>query len=206
VLEVVGVGRNDAGVTRFAAARFELPVWVDETCGDSDRSFDGIESKAEFVIELARRNASIGEGGPFGAAVFDLDTDRLVAPGVNLVVPAMSAIAHAEIVAIGVAGASEQHYDLSAGGKRRVLVASTEPCAMCFGAVPWSGVTRLVCCARDEDARSVGFDEGPKMDRWWIELESRGIEVVRDIHRDEAAAVLIEYAASGGAIYNGRQG
>jgi hypothetical protein len=32
-----------------------------------------------------------------------------------------------------------------------------------FGAVPWSGVRRLACGARDEDASDIGFDEGPKM-------------------------------------------
>jgi tRNA(Arg) A34 adenosine deaminase TadA len=76
---------------------------------------------------------------------------------------------------------------------------------MCFGAVPWSGVVKLVCCARDEDARAVGFDEGPKMAEWWRTLGERGIEVVRDVRRTEAAQVLAEYAADGGAIYNGRQ-
>jgi tRNA(Arg) A34 adenosine deaminase TadA len=42
------------------------------------------------------------------------------------------------------------------------LVTSTEPCAMCLGATPWSGVRGLVCGARDEDASAVGFDEGSK--------------------------------------------
>jgi tRNA(Arg) A34 adenosine deaminase TadA len=86
------------------------------------------------------------------------------------------------------------------------LVSSTEPCAMCFGSVPWSGVRRLVCGARDEDARSIGFDEGPKMLDWASALEERGISVTRDTCRDEAAAVLRDYAEHGGVIYNGRQG
>jgi len=72
---------------------------------------------------------------------------------------------------------------------------------MCFGAVPWSGVSSLVCGARDEDARSIGFDEGPKLTNWVEELESRGIRVVRDVLRDEAAAVLREYGQGGGMIY-----
>ena len=40
------------------------------------------------------------------------------------------------------------------------MVASTQPCAMCLGATPWSGIRRLVCGARDEDAEEIGFDEG----------------------------------------------
>jgi len=68
--------------------------------------------------------------------------------------------------------------------------------------VPWSGVQRLVCGARDEDARAIGFDEGPKMADWVKALNDRGIIVVRDVLRGEARAVLQEYAAAGGAIYN----
>jgi tRNA(Arg) A34 adenosine deaminase TadA len=73
---------------------------------------------------------------------------------------------------------------------------------MCFGAVPWSGVRRLVCGARDEDARAIGFDEGPKLADWVTALNDRGITVLRDVLRDDAVAVLRDYIASGGIIYN----
>jgi tRNA(Arg) A34 adenosine deaminase TadA len=74
---------------------------------------------------------------------------------------------------------------------------------MCFGAIPWSGVSRLVCGARDEDARRIGFDEGPKLADWTGALESRGIRVMRDVLREEGASVLQEYVQRGGRIYNG---
>jgi tRNA(Arg) A34 adenosine deaminase TadA len=83
------------------------------------------------------------------------------------------------------------------------LVASTEPCAMCFGATPWCGVRWLVCGAREEDARGIGFDEGPKVSDWVASLEQLGISVARDVCRDEAA-VLRYYAENGGIIYNVR--
>ena len=70
----------------------------------------------------------------------------------------------------------------------------------------WSGVRRLVCGAWGEDAEKIGFDEGPKPTEWVRMLEDRGISVVRDELRDEAAAVLRRYAGEGGIIYNGRQG
>jgi tRNA(Arg) A34 adenosine deaminase TadA len=115
---------------------------------------------------------------------------------------------HAEIVALALAQKILGRYDLSDGGKLHYeLVAAAEPCAMCFGAVPWSGVQRLVCGARDEDARAIGFDEGPKMADWVKALNDRGITVVRDVLRGEASDVLREYAAAGGMIYNaGGQG
>lgn len=191
---------------RYPSVTLRLPDWVDEVI-DPDRCYPTTEDRVGLAIELSRLNVLHGTGGPFGAAVFDLEQGRLIAPGVNLVVSSSAAVAHAEIVAVAVAGAALGTFDLGSPGlPRMVLVASTEPCAMCFGAVPWSGVRRLVCAARDEDARAVGFDEGPKMIDWQSALESRGIEVIRDVERAAAVSVLEAYAALGGVIYNGRQG
>ena len=76
---------------------------------------------------------------------------------------------------------------------------------MCLGAIPWSGVRSVVCGARDEDARSIGFDEGYKPPDWINSLESRRISVVRDVLREEAKAVLLEYERRDGLIYNAGQ-
>jgi tRNA(Arg) A34 adenosine deaminase TadA len=155
-----------------------------------------------FVVALARQNVERQSGGPFGAGVFD-EQGHLVAAGVNIVVTRNCSILHAEMVAIAMAQKELGRYDISDEGKSNYeLVTSTEPCAMCFGALPWSGITRLVCGARDEDARRIGFDEGPKLHNWEQALEERGIEVVRDILRREAAAVLDLYVQLGGPIYN----
>lgn len=188
-------------------ASIRLPFWIEDFLRTTPDVFPAKEDRMRFVIALARENVQRQTGGPFGAAVFD-DAGHLIAPGVNLVVSAKCSVFHAEIVALALAQTILGRYDLSDGGTvQHELVATTEPCAMCFGAVPWSGVQRLVCGARDEDARAIGFDEGPKMADWVKALNDRGIIVVRDVLRNEARAVLQEYAAAGGAIYNaGGQG
>lgn len=192
-------------MSRFPAMTFQLPDWIDGLI-DPERRYPGVDEQMDLVIDLSRRNVELGTGGPFGAAVFEQESGRLVAPGVNLVVPSSSAIAHAEIVAVALAGVATGGFDLGRPDlPRTVLVASTEPCAMCFGAVPWSGVSGLICGARDEDARAVGFDEGPKVADWESALVERGIRVTRDVRRPEARAVLEAYATSGGTIYNGRR-
>ncbi|MCB1036625.1 MAG: nucleoside deaminase, partial [Acidobacteria bacterium] len=156
-----------------------------------------------LVVELSRENLRQGTGGPFAAAVFDGSSGRLLAPGVNLVEPAGCSVAHAEMVALMVAQQVAGTFDLSAPGLPPYeLFASTEPCAMCFGAVPWSGVRRLVCGARKADAEAVGFDEGPKPRSWVASLERRGIRVRRDVLRRDAARVLREYRDAGRTIYN----
>lgn len=184
------------------AIELVLPGWTWEVDG-ADRPLDGVGTRMALVTELVRRNIAEG-GGPFAAAVFDED-GRLVAPGVNRVVPDSAPIAHAEIVAIAAAGQRLGSWDLRSLG-RYELVTSTEPCAMCLGAVPWSGVASLVIGARDADAREVGFDEGHKPEGWVATLAERGIEVVRDVGRAGVVDLLRSYASSGGPIYNGNSG
>ena len=126
-----------------------------------------------------------------------------MAPGINLVITANCSILHAEITAIIMAQKILGRYDIGDGGRLDFeLVSSSEPCAMCFGAIPWAGIRRLVCGARAEDAESVGFDEGPKPAEWVSGLTDRGIQITRDVLRFKAASVLRDYAAGGGIIYN----
>lgn len=159
-----------------------------------------------LAIDLARQNIKHKTGGPFGAAIFDMEKHTLLSAGVNLVLPSSCSMAHAEMVAISIAQKKLATFDLGAKESLRYeLVTSSEPCAMCFGALPWSGIRHLSCGARDEDARAIGFDEGPKMTKWIQALEERGISVETDICRDEAAEVLSAYAFHNGEIYNGRQ-
>ncbi len=180
----------------------DLPEWVWQRVGDRP-VLATVDERMALVIDLAAGNVADG-GGPFAAAVFD-EAGRLIAPGVNRVIPSSAPIAHAEIVAIAMAGQTLRTWDLASAGAYE-LVTSTEPSAMCLGAIPWSGVRRLVCGARDEDARAVGFDEGHKPHDWVAHLEAAGIEVRRDVRRREAAAVLRSYVDHGGSIYNGSGG
>jgi len=119
------------------------------------------------------------------------------------VIPANCSILHAEMMAIALAQKILGRYDISDNGKFNFeLFATTEPCAMCFGAIPWSGVRRLVCGAQKEDAQAIGFDEGPMIENWTEALSDRGIEVIQNVRREKAAAVLKDYLKSDGLIYN----
>jgi tRNA(Arg) A34 adenosine deaminase TadA len=191
----------------FPRVTLELPGWVEELLPDPRGTYPTEEDRMRLVVELSRLNVERGTGGPFGAAIFERETGRLLAPGVNLVVPASCSVAHAEMVAIMIAQQVAGDFDLGGGGKPAYeLYASTEPCAMCLGATPWSGVRGLLCGARDEDARAVGFDEGAKLPDWIAALEEIGISVKRDVLREDAARVLFDYADGGGEIYNARRG
>ena len=194
-------------LTPFQPFSLELPTWVTEYLVQQPEIYPTPEARMELVTTLAQLNIQYGTGGPFGAGVFRLDTQQLVAPGVNLVPSSKSSIAHAEIVAILMAQQVVGTYDLGANGlPPHELVASCEPCGMCLGAITWSGVRRIVCGARGSDAEAVGFDEGPKPADWMNELEQRGIRVTVDMGRTNASLILQRYVQNGGEVYNGRQG
>lgn len=184
---------------------FELPDWVKPFLADRSSPLSSINERMKLAIALSRESVLQKTGGPFGAVVVHEQTGEVVSVGINLVTTAGLSIAHAEMVALSLAQLSMGQWNLSHTGPMQ-LVTSCEPCAMCFGALPWSGISSLVCGARKRDAEAAGFDEGDKPGHWVKSLQRRGIEVERGVLRPEAAAVLAYYSDNGGAIYNASQG
>lgn len=184
----------------------ELPGWlIDAT--SACPPLVGTAARMAFVLDLARRNVATQSGGPFAAAVFEVGSGRMAAAATNLVVASACSSAHAELLALTLAQQAVGDHDLGAPGQPAMeIVTSCEPCAMCLGAVAWSGVRRLVSAARGDDAEALGFDEGPKPADWAEELRRRGIEVVEGVMCDEAVAILQAYRVGGGRIYNARAG
>lgn len=180
----------------------ELPEWISPIVHRSGGVFPSAEEKMRWVIDLAGQNVQEKTGGPFAAAVFEQNTGRLVSVGLNLVVSSGLSLAHAEMVALSLAQKTLSHHRLS--NRQDIayeLYSSCQPCAMCLGAIPWSGIKMLVCAAREEDARAAGFDEGHKPPDWEKGLIQRGIQIRLDVLRSAAAQVLSEYARRGGTIY-----
>ena len=178
-----------------------LPEWLDSCVENWPEPLASVEQRMRLAVKLSAENVRHGTGGPFGAIVIEDRNSRLLGVGVNLVTTLELSIAHAEMVAISLAQSAISNWNL--GAKADVqLVTSCEPCAMCFGAVPWSGVSSLVWGASKEDAETAGFDEGDKPENWAQALENRGIQTQGGVMRDEAAAVLARYARKQGAIYH----
>lgn len=190
----------------YKGLKLVLPKWVAGFVEDREASYPDIEDRMRLVIDLARKNIETGTGGPFGAAVFDMRTHRLISVGINQVELLNCSVLHAEIVALILAQEKSMNYDLGASGMPECeLVSSVEPCAMCFGAIPWSGIRRLAYGASGKDVEAIGFDEGDKVDDWAGSLTRRGIDVQKEVCRTEADKVLKEYKRMGGKIYNPRR-
>lgn len=180
------------------------PDWVAAEI-DWERTYRSVEDRMRLAIDVSRANIEHGTGGPFGAAIFEFESGRLAAVGMNLVVAYANSVLHAEMVAFMMAERRLSSFSLGGDGRTRYdLHASCDPCAMCLGATLWSGVCRAVSGADRDDARALGFDEGPVFAESYHYLADRGVEIVRGVLRREAARVLEQYRDSGGMIYNGR--
>jgi len=174
-----------------------LPPWIGDAV-DADRCYPSDEERVGLAIALSRHNVERSGGGPFGAAVFGADSGRLIAVGVNRVIPQSCSVAHAEMMAMMIAQQRLGRHRLNGNGERYVLAASAQPCCQCYGATIWAGIDALLIGARSEDVGELTeFDEGPLPADWIGELERRQITVRRDILRDQARTVLAVYGASG---------
>jgi tRNA(Arg) A34 adenosine deaminase TadA len=188
-------------MTISSQCSFELPAWVQPFLDSWLLPLANVSQRMQLAVALSEENVRQQTGGPFGAVVVNEATSELVSVGMNLVTSAGLSVAHAEIIALTLAQSALGEWNLAHAGSLQ-LVTTCEPCAMCFGAVPWSGVKSMICGARKKDAEAAGFDEGDKPDQWVRSLQSRGIVVQCGVLRSEAAAVLALYRDSGGAIYN----
>ena len=179
---------------------FEIPGWVGQIAAPG--IYPGEEDRMAVAVALARENVVRRTGGPFGAAIFQRASGRLIAGGVNLVLPMKNSVLHAEVVAIMLAESTLQSFTLGKeSGAEHELVTSCEPCAMCLGAAHWSGVTRLVTGATKEDVEGIHFDEGPVFRESYQYLEERGVAIRTQVLREEAKAILQLYARMSGEIY-----
>ena len=184
------------------SVHLEYPPWVRGVVA-WDHIYANDEEKMRLAIALSRENVERETGGPFGAAIFDMTSGQLVAVGMNSVVRLANCTLHGEMVAFMMAQRRVGSFSLAAPGMpTHELFTSCEPCAMCLGATLWSGVKRVVCGAAREDATRLHFEEGPVFPESYQYLEARGIRIDRHVLRDEARAVLEQYRARGGKIYN----
>ncbi|CAN5238977.1 MAG: nucleoside deaminase [Nocardioides sp.] len=187
--------------TSFGAT---LPSWV---CDEINTAVPDDEAQMDLVLRLAARNPREGSGGPFAALVVDTHSAEVVSAGVNLVLSSNLSAAHAEVVALSLAQVRLGTWNLA--GRPRTLVVNWRPCAQCYGAAMWSGVSRLVVAGDGPECeRLTGFDEGPMREDWAEQFEDRGIEVVTGILREQAVAGFEAYAdlvrSAGVTVYNPR--
>ena len=193
--------------------RVALPAWIDDELADVPAAVPSREGRMRLVHRLADRNWREGNGGPFAALVAERASGRIVSVGVNVVLSSGVSSAHAEVVALGLAQMATGNWDLGGDGlPAHELVVNWRPCVQCYGATMWSGVRGLVVAGQGPELEEITtFDEGPVGSDWAQQFETRGIEVVGDVLRDEALAVFRNYRkaideSDEVVVYNARGG
>ena len=185
-----------------------LPEWAVEELARLPECIPSLKDRMAEVIRFSRLNFEHDTGGPFAAGIFEKERGRVITIGVNRVVPSNCSSAHGEIVALSIAQSTLGVFDLGESGlPAHQMVVNWRPCAMCFGAVPWSGIRSLVIAGSGSELEELtGFDEGPIHPNWKTELESRGIEVIDGLMTEEACEVFRVFGESDRIVYNGRLG
>jgi len=121
----------------------------------------------EHAIDLARRARERGDQ-PFGAVI--VAADGTIVEGMNSTVTDGDPTGHAETNVVR-AAASAVGLDAL---KTAVLYASTEPCAMCAGAVYWAGIPRLVYALGAAELNAMELGDEPTLDLPSREVLARG--------------------------------
>lgn len=144
------------------------------------------------AIGLARQARDHGNH-PFGALLTDADS-RVRLEAENTVVTEADCTGHAEMNLMRLACLNLDHDTLAAA----TVYTSTEPCAMCAGAIYWAGVSRVVFGLRERELQALtGVD--PRNPTLFLPCREvfacgqRPIEVIGPLLEDEARAVHEDY-------------
>ena len=141
------------------------------------------------AIELASEAREDGRH-PFGALIVDERGETIVEARNNAVRPKGDPTQHAEMVACSEAARLLLESELA----RCTLYTSTEPCAMCAGAIYWTGIGRVVFALSETGLMNYtgSHEENPTLDLPCREVFARGqrkVAVAGPLLEDEAGKV-----------------
>jgi tRNA(Arg) A34 adenosine deaminase TadA len=141
------------------------------------------------AIELAREARADGRH-PFGSLILDERGEVVVEARNNAVLPKGDPTQHAELVACREVAPLRSLAELA----KCTLYTSTEPCAMCAGAIYWTGIGRVVFALSEQGLMRYtgGHEENPTLDLPCREVFARGqrrIVVAGPLLEDEAGGV-----------------
>lgn len=134
-----------------------------------------------------------GDGGPFGACIER--GGKILAVAHNTVLRDHDATCHAEMNAIRAISRELQNFDLSGC----TVYSTTEPCPMCFSAIHWARIGRIVYSTRIADVQALGFNELSVSNEQLRTLGNSPIQLIGDFVRTEGLALLKSWQTSPGA-------
>jgi tRNA(Arg) A34 adenosine deaminase TadA len=151
----------------------------------NERDLEFLRQAIELAAEARRHGAH-----PFGALIVNERGQTLVTARNNAVPPKGDPTQHAETLACRKAGKLFSAAELAGA----TLYTSTEPCAMCAGAIYWVGIGRVVFALSEKGLLELTGSnaENPTLDLPCREVFARGqrnVVVAGPLLEDEAARV-----------------
>ena len=119
----------------------------------SSESFTPNPVFMRLALDEARAHLPAMDGGPFGACL--VRGDEVLAVAHNTVLKDLDPTCHAETTAIRLAALKLQSYDLSGCD----IYSTTEPCPMCFAAIHWGRLGRVIYGTAIGEVAQLGFNE-----------------------------------------------
>jgi tRNA(Arg) A34 adenosine deaminase TadA len=156
---------------------------------EADRRF------MRMALDACRRGVDAGQT-PFGACIVNR-AGEVVACTHNRVWARTDPCAHAEVETIREACGKVGQIQL----KGCTIYSTTEPCPMCFGAIHWTGIERIVYGATVRDAAGYGFNELPISNAQMKEVGASKVELVPNLMRDEALELFRYWKEKKGKTY-----
>ncbi len=146
-----------------------------------------------LAIDKTREGIRLGQT-PFGACIVSSD-GKVIACDHNVVWATTDITAHGEVNTIRGACRVSGTVDLSGC----TIYSTTEPCPMCFAAIHWAKIGRIVFGASIADAREAGFNELAISNVLMKEAGNSPVAVEGGCLRAECAALFGEWQRSGRA-------
>jgi len=146
----------------------------------SDREF--MLLAVEKALEGVRRCQA-----PFGACI--VKDGKVVCSAHNTVWANRDSTAHAEVNAIRKACRKLRTIDLSGCA----IYSTCEPCPMCFSAIHWARIGKVVYGCSIGDARNAGFRELPLSNRRMLKLTGSKIKVKVGFMRKECLKAFFAF-------------
>lgn len=141
------------------------------------------EEFINIAIELSKKAFY-----PYGAII--VKDGQIIGRSDAEVPVSKTGFSHAELRAIEDAMQHLGGHLCAEGGKDCTIYSSCEPCAMCMGAILYTGIERLVYAATLEDSKECVNEILAKAEEVASSCKNRKIEIVKELHRDKAVEIL----------------
>ncbi|MFH2106841.1 MAG: nucleoside deaminase [Candidatus Micrarchaeota archaeon] len=147
------------------------------------------------AIEKAKQAMRSGQT-PFGACITSKE-GKIISCEHNVVWKTTDITAHGEIHAIRVACKKIKNIKLTGC----TIYSTTEPCPMCFSAIHWAGIKKIVYGASITDAQKAGFSELTISNKEMKRIGKSPVGIQSGFMRTENVELFEEFRRKKGKTY-----